>query len=300
MAQEKINIAEILKDVPEGTELYCSIFGYVKFIGVKNTGYANMIQVDVPIKGIEVFYEDGRYNKYYSDSECVLFPSKENRDWSKFQIPFNDGDIIYNQGIRAVAIFWKQTDDATISYCFLNMYKEFKICHYHSKLLYDWRLATEEEKQKLFDAIKENGYKWNAETKTLDKLIVPKFKVGDKVKSKHNKDHCYLIEKLTDTHYTIIEVKSKFRYIELFIEDNNWTLVPNKFDINTLVPFESKVLVRDGENQYWRVSFWGCFFKSEFMYDTARGRYKQCIPYEGNEHLLGKKGECEEYYKTWE
>lgn len=252
---EKINIAEILKDknVPEGTELYCSIFGYVKFIGVKDTGYANMIQVDVPIKGIEVFYEDGRYNKYYSDSECVLFPSKENRDWSKFQIPFNDGDIIYNQDIRAVAIFWKQTDDATISYCFLNMHKELKICHYHSKLLYDWRLATEEEKQKLFQAIKDNGYKWNEETKTLEKLIQPKFKEGDR-----------------------------------------------KFDITTLVPFESKVLVRDGENQYWRVSFWGCFFKSEFMYDTVRGRYKQCIPYEGNEHLLGKKGECEEYYKTWE
>ena len=37
------------------------------------------------------------------------------------------------------------------------------------------RLATEEEKQRLFDAIKERGYKWNAETKMLGKLIKPKF-----------------------------------------------------------------------------------------------------------------------------
>ena len=37
------------------------------------------------------------------------------------------------------------------------------------------RFATEEEKQKLFKAIKDNGYKWNAETKTLEKLVKPKF-----------------------------------------------------------------------------------------------------------------------------
>ena len=37
------------------------------------------------------------------------------------------------------------------------------------------RLATEEEKQRLFDAIKERGYRWNAETKILEKLIKHKF-----------------------------------------------------------------------------------------------------------------------------
>ena len=37
------------------------------------------------------------------------------------------------------------------------------------------RFATEEEKQKLFKAIKDNGYEWNAETKTLKKLVKPKF-----------------------------------------------------------------------------------------------------------------------------
>ena len=49
------------------------------------------------------------------------------------------------------------------------------------------RFATEEEKEKLFQAIKENGYKWNAETKTLEKLSQPKFKVGDKIKHKDDK-----------------------------------------------------------------------------------------------------------------
>ena len=28
-------------------------------------------------------------------------------------------------------------------------------------------------------------------------------------------------------------------------------------------------------------------------------KYKQCIPYEGNEHLLGTTDDCDDYYKTW-
>ena len=55
------------------------------------------------------------------------------------------------------------------------------------------RLATEEEKQKLFDAIKTNGYCWNAETKTLEKL--PKFKVRDRIK------YIYLDRKVANVVY---------------------------------------------------------------------------------------------------
>lgn len=44
------------------------------------------------------------------------------------------------------------------------------------------RLATDEEKQKLFNAIKANGYKWNEKTKNLEKLIEPN---GDKATKKH-------------------------------------------------------------------------------------------------------------------
>lgn len=39
------------------------------------------------------------------------------------------------------------------------------------------RIATEEEKDKLFQAIKDNGYRWNEETKTLEKLTPDKFDI---------------------------------------------------------------------------------------------------------------------------
>ena len=54
----------------------------------------------------------------------------------------------------------------------------------------------EEEKQRLFDAIKERGYKWNAETKTLEKLVEPKFdtatlKPFDKVLARNTNSQCW-------------------------------------------------------------------------------------------------------------
>lgn len=52
-----------------------------------------------------------------------------------------------------------------------------------------------------------------------------------------------------------------------------------------LKPFD-KVLVRDFENQAWATSFFG--FKDADLYFCCNGRsYQQCIPYIGNEHLLG-------------
>lgn len=65
-------------------------------------------------------------------------------------------------------------------------------------------------------------------------------------------------------------------------------------------PFESKVLVRDDGYSLWQPSLWGLYDKKHrFPYVTIGCRYKQCIPYEGNEHLRGTTNDCDEFYKTW-
>ena len=84
-------------------------------------------------------------------------------------------------------------------------------------------------------------------------------------------------------------------------------LVPNKFDINSLKPFESKVLVRNkyqvltGEN-HWRAAVYGGFIKGlcHPFHVVGGNFFKYCIPYEGNEHLLGTTDNCSDYYKIWE
>lgn len=83
-------------------------------------------------------------------------------------------------------------------------------------------------------------------------------------------------------------------------DQDDWELVSNKFDITTLKPFD-KVLVRDNNIQKWTVDIFSFFDKSLTHPYSCTGHYtNQCIPYEGNEHLLGTTNNCNEYYKTWE
>jgi hypothetical protein len=164
------------------------------------------------------------------------------------------------------------------------------------------RFATKEERQKLFDEIEAHGYTWNAETKTLEKLIQPQFKVGNVIQNKDGYKVRVTEVNIEDECYGYESAIVKGIGGIAFREQDNWELVPNKFDINILKPFESRVLVRDYSYEPWRVSFWGCLLDNEhgFKYDTIRGPYKQCIPYEGNGHLLGRMEDCADFYKNWE
>lgn len=80
-----MNIAEILKDAPKGTKLYSPLLGVVTLKGVYE-GACYEIEV-VDRKGEKhLFTSDGRFYDNYKDAECLLFPSKENRDWSTFKV----------------------------------------------------------------------------------------------------------------------------------------------------------------------------------------------------------------------
>lgn len=81
---ENINLTKILKDCPEGTKLYSTIFGEVEFIKCDNFLY----QIIVAKEGkYYCFTSEGTFifeRIKYNLGECVLFPSQDQRDWSKF------------------------------------------------------------------------------------------------------------------------------------------------------------------------------------------------------------------------
>ena len=87
MKENRINIAEILKDCPKGTKLWSPLFGEVVF---EEIIYKNKILVTGKISKFkdvcfrECFTEFGKWSNNY-DTECLIFPSKENRDWSTFK-----------------------------------------------------------------------------------------------------------------------------------------------------------------------------------------------------------------------
>ena len=80
---ENLDLTKILKDCPEDTKLYSPIFGVVELVKVHNDG-DYPIEVRLSDNALDSFTKDGRIFTDY-DGECVLFPSKKQRDWSKFK-----------------------------------------------------------------------------------------------------------------------------------------------------------------------------------------------------------------------
>ena len=82
---ENLNLMEILKNCPKGTKLYSTIFGEVTFCYIDESE-------EYPIKIIEKggckgsVLANGKHVDF--DGECTLFPSKDQRDWSKFTAPW--------------------------------------------------------------------------------------------------------------------------------------------------------------------------------------------------------------------
>lgn len=252
--KERIDVAKLLLDCPTaaGMELDCTIYEGVTFIRVDIRDY-EFYPIKLKTKsGLDLTLT--KYGQYarHEDAKCVIFPKGENT-WEGFVPPcrkFKEGDIIIKG--RYIAIVWHIKDGLIYYHCWYNtkyrdvkLEKDFGIGNVDDEPV--TRLATEEEKQTLFDAIKSNGYVWNPETNTLELI-------------KHN-----------------------------------------KFDINTLKPFD-KVLGRTNDNGIWECDIFSYYNADELFnkFHCIGVNYRYCIPYEGNEKLLGTTNDCDDFFKNWE
>ena len=297
---EKLNIAELLKDCPTGMELDCPMYENLYFDRVNEDTVFPILAYTInnSNRTIVLFTKHGCYNRH-SNAKCVIFP-KGKTTWEGFVPPiqFKDGDIVHVDcgGTHKYISILKQIKDMVYVYgLYLIQNDEFYI---HEALCEastaEIRLATEKEKQKLFQAIKDNGYKWNPETKTLEKL--PKFKVGDKIRCK-----TYPIFVFTITNIIKDKYECDKPFVLRFTDQDDYELVPNKFDITTLKPFD-KVLVRCSSLEKWRIQLFEKYDKTcKFpFFCMGHTKYEQCIPYEGNQHLLDTTNDCNDFYKIWE
>ena len=75
---ENFDLTKILEGCPVGTEFYSSVFGNVRFVKINLFNTILMMTTTT----YQSFAKDGRL--YYGVGECTLFPSREQRDWSKF------------------------------------------------------------------------------------------------------------------------------------------------------------------------------------------------------------------------
>lgn len=297
--KEKLNVAKLLKDCPQGMELDSPVWDNIIFEELDGD---NIVIVRKTLGSKVYLTQHGEVNSI--DGKCIIFP-KGKTTWEGFVQPckFKDGDVVATK-LGSIFIF-KESPLTDIYSCYVALNYDLKfICKEqwfgHKNMC---RFATEEEKEKLFKAIKDNGYKWNPETKELEKLIQPKFKIGDKVLWNYDTRKTNTISQVTLT-----ENRGYVYWIDTegcssgWWGENELTPIPDKFDISTLIPFESRVLARYCKDSKWIPTFWGSYDKEdpENPYNCCGMLFAQCIPFEGNEHLLNKTDDCVDYFKTWE
>ena len=123
---EKLNLVEILKDCPEGTKLYSPIIGEVEFKRIKYNEYP-IVTCSKNGNRILSFTKEGLF---FSEGECImLFPSEDQRDWSKFKIKKPKFDPKTLQPFDKVLVKYLK-DDYWSCDLFSNITKDGKIYPY--------------------------------------------------------------------------------------------------------------------------------------------------------------------------
>lgn len=324
--ETKINIAAILKDKPQGTKLYSSACGKCELKEADDKSFKVSFyssKFGFMNGGEGTFDKNGNL---YDDGECVIFPSKEMRDWSKFA--WKKGDILVNKDGNVHIIFDGFENDT---------YKTFhgqyylweeggSIVNFEEDENYmqtsDYNKANKEDAQEYIRKIEKRlGGKLNRETLGIEKAL-PEFNDGDIVYAESNDYHYPSIHILningdTKRYYARLVINGRYEAVDYdipaFDEDNpnrlRYAIEAEKQQLFSalakegkawdaekkqvvvlkpkveLKPFD-KVLVRDDEDHAWQVSLFG--YKDATNYRCNNGcSWNQCIPYFGNENLLG-------------
>lgn len=312
--EKEINIAEILKNKPKGTRLYSPIFGECAFSLVREE------TDDICVKkhnGEKAFFDSkGLYNAL---GECLLFPSREMRDWSKFA--WKKGDVLISDcGFVCIFKEWASDDYTKFNGCYFDGMPNAKTDKY-SKLDNNTAYGYIREIERKL------GGKLNLETLEIEKQI--EFKNGDIayadygykqavfiVSGKTNLSEGYNSFIALDLRGLTLDMGCRMSFFKkdlcklrlatagekqqlfdaLAKENKAWDAekkqivdLPKKCELN---PFD-RVLVRDNSKQKWIPDMYRFYDKDEeFPYNCFSSTYKRCIPYnEDTKHLLGTTDE---------
>lgn len=179
---------DLTKILKVGDKVYSPMGGYGTVLRLDHT-------VSMPLKiqwengDWTTFTKEGKY--YLFSPECLLFPSKYNRDWSTIS-KFKNGDVIISESGN-IAIFSHVgtiggINDVVFFHCLLPIIGPLKVktdCGIGR--VSDCTLASDRQKEKIFKALKTNLYKWNDKIGIIEKI--GDFKPFDKVLVRDGDDY---------------------------------------------------------------------------------------------------------------
>ena len=329
--EAKTNIAEILKDKPKGTKLYDLLYNVdIELDKISTTDTETVVWCTNETDNNNTCHRG--YSEFGTVRGCpdglqILLPSKEMRDWRKFD--WKKGDVLISNDSDILIIFnGFSKDDYTIfegkHFISLSEKRHISCLNMHNTQNYHIE-DNKEVVQTYIKTIEEKlGSKLNRETLEIEKPQ-PEFKDGDIIVTasipsmyyskcifilkgdlytKDSKAHSYVFYNISNNHISFDIVDTIIRDREIRLATN-----PEKLQLFGMLtkegkywdsankqimdlkecqfkPFE-KVLVRDSYEDEWRASFFSNIREGYSKYVTTGLVWKFCIPYEGNEHLLG-------------
>ena len=322
--ETEINVAEILKDKPQGTKLYSSICGAVELKEVLDVRKKKSIVVkELNSSNQHRFWYDG---KFFKAGQCVLQPSKEMADWSKFS--WKRGDVLVCKNVNSHIIFDKFNDDTYTTFTGKLNYQATKAgySYAHTRniaMTQDFDIEEGDAAQTYINTIEE-CLCGNLNLKTLEiEKAQPEFKDGDIVRcingtivlikeisfSQKVYFHAYMgngkiyFQERNSEYYghigDIKRVATEEEKQQLFDaiakEGKAWdaekkAIVDLKPKVE-LKPFD-KVLVRNDKEDQWSANIFSYQIR-DMYYCLGECYWKYCIPYKGNESLLGTTKDVE-------
>lgn len=317
--EEKINIAEILKDKPQGTKLYSILSDGECFL---NEASEDSIYIDIDNR--KRFWCFTVYGSTHSfPNGCVLlFPSKEMRDWHKFA--WKKGDLLVNScGLQCIFKEWASDDYTKFNGFYSNSrdgYEDVSNAGTANFVKLDNNIAygyVREIERKL-------GGILNLETLEIEKPQ-PEFKDGDivcisgmgylaygivkSIDNSSKKLEYYVLNDMSTLKLEdwlsfedkqiqpITETQQIILFEALAKENKAWDAEKKAIeDLKPKVEFKpfDKVLCRNSKDDTWEADFFARLTRKEIDY-TQSGKYlcvgdlwMYCIPYnEETAHLLG-------------
>lgn len=331
--KNKINVANLLKDMPKGIKLYDWLHNIdVELDEVATTEIETVIWCTKKNKDYnELFgYSQLGTLRGWFDGLQILFPSKEMRDWEKFA--WKRGDVLVNsRGLKILFDRWSNDNYTSFYAKTINLVEDgFLDTNLHT-------LASEKEAKSFIKCIEEKlGGKLNRETLEVEKTQ-PEFKDGDIVFMKgikggyyancifilrseykdgderafyyafYNTDDKFTIAEYGNTrvHYSLrpaTDSEKQQLFDALAKKGKAWDAEKKQIvDLKPKIEFKpfDKVLCRNSKDDTWEADFFARLTRKEIDY-TQSGKYlcvgdlwMYCIPYIGNESLLGTTKDVE-------
>ena len=324
-----INVAEILKTKEKGTKLY-DIVRDIDVYLYNIVGENDEIHCSLEKDGCKILaYSYNGTLPGFVNGMMVLVPSREMQDWEKFQ--WKKGDILRHNTYAIVIMFDSFINDDYTKFKFNYKLGPEKYVMSSDSTERFTKVSEQETKSYITQIETEYDVKFNNEISEFEKTPA-EFKDGDVVVSDgiaplfyskcifilkgdintiENKARAYaLYNEFKDRiYFDTFATKLRERNIHLATnsekqqlfdalakEGKAWDVekkkivgLPPKFD--ELKPFD-KVLVRDDKEDLWFANIFS--YRHRDMYYCLGECYRYCIPYEGNEKLLGTMDDVSE------